>query len=60
MIADLRKAIKEEAPVERVRPLREALQAAAGRLAPSGEQPAPRGGGGRGGDDVIDADYTER
>ena len=50
LIADLRKAIKEEAPVERVRTLREALQAAAGRLAPSGERPAPTGRrpGGRG------------
>ena len=40
LIEDLRKAIKEEAPVERVRPLREALQAAAARLASSGERPA--------------------
>ncbi len=83
LIADIRKAVKEEAPAERVRKLKEELQqasysisqaaygqSAAHRSAQEGGGPrgpeSPRGGSagggtdGRGGDDAIDAEYTER
>jgi len=68
LIADARQAVKEQAPVERVRSLTADLQqmlhglaatGAAGASAGGGYGPAGGGNGtGRGGDDVIDADYT--
>jgi len=80
LIADIRQAIKEEAPVERLRQLKSDLQQASYGLSAAGQQagagpgagggPAPGGGGGgpkgggkpspEGGEDVIDAEFTEK
>jgi len=69
LVADARQAIKEEAPLERLRSLTAELQgvyqglaAAAGGAGPGpGAPPTGEGGGARGGaddDDVIDAEFT--
>jgi molecular chaperone DnaK len=67
LIGDARQAIKEQAPIDRVRSLTADLQqvlhglAAAGGAATSaghGPTGGASGGSGQGGDDVIDADYT--
>jgi molecular chaperone DnaK len=66
LIADARQAVKDEAPLDRVRPLTADLQQILHGLAAggaSGGSPGPNGGdpdgrGSAGGDDVIDADYT--
>ena len=70
LIGDARQAIKEEAPLERVRSLTADLQqmlhglaatdsgAAGGYAADSGPAGGGPGGSGSVGDDVIDADYT--
>ena len=64
LVADARQAIKDEAPLDRVRSLTADLQQVVHGLASTG---APTGGYGttggstgaeRGGDDVVDADYT--
>jgi molecular chaperone DnaK len=85
LIAEIRRAVKEEAPAERVRQLKGELQqasynvsqaayqqaqgggaggpGAAGGSPPGGGSPggaAKPGSGDQGGDDVIDAEYTER
>ncbi len=72
LIADARQAVRDQAPLDRVRELTgelqqvfHSLQAAAGASAGAGAGPAPGqpgdGGGGQpgsGDDDVIDADFT--
>jgi molecular chaperone DnaK len=67
LIGDARQAIKEQAPIDRVRSLTADLQqvlhglAAAGGAATSaghGPTGGASGSSGQGGDDVIDADYT--
>ncbi len=68
LIADARKAVEEQATLERVRPLTADLQqiihalpaAAASAPAGAGDGGAPRGGADRSGDDeeVVDADFT--
>ncbi|MET8156686.1 molecular chaperone DnaK [Sphaerisporangium sp. NPDC005289] len=75
LVADARQAIKEEAPVERLRDLSSELQQVFHSLAavtaqqegpagqeqgagPSASQGAAQGGGAKGGDDVIDAEFT--
>jgi molecular chaperone DnaK len=69
LVADARQAIKEEAPMERLRSLTSELQqiyhglGAASAGPPPGTQPGPSGGGqpprgGGGDDDVIDAEFT--
>ncbi|MEW5800906.1 MAG: molecular chaperone DnaK [bacterium] len=78
LIADIRQAIKEEAPVERVRQLKSDLQQASSSLAAyaqaagptagaagGGAGPAAGAGAGKGpstegGEDVIDAEFTEK
>jgi molecular chaperone DnaK len=61
LVADARQAVKEQAPLERVRSLTADLQQMVHGLAASGGAPAgdtAATGGGVRGDDVIDADYT--
>jgi molecular chaperone DnaK len=68
LVADARQAVKDEAPLERLRSLTADLQQMLHGLATAGSAPAggyagPTGPGGAGasatgGDDVIDADYT--
>jgi molecular chaperone DnaK len=66
LVADARQAIKDEAPLERVRSLTADLQQmlhglSAASATPGGGYGAAAGpatGGGQGADDVIDADYT--
>jgi molecular chaperone DnaK len=68
LVTDARQAIKEEAPLERLRTLTGELQQAlqglmlAGSGAPGGQQGGGQQGGPSqpppGGDDVIDADFT--
>jgi molecular chaperone DnaK len=71
LIADARQAVKEEAPLDRVRSLTADLQQMLHGLAATGAEGSPAGGHGspgasaggstggpQGGDDVIDADYT--
>lgn len=74
LIADIRQAIKEDAPLERIRQLKSDLQqvssslAAAASKAGPGPGPYPGGGpeeggakpSGEGGEDVIDAEFTEK
>jgi len=81
LIADIRQAIKDEAPVERLRQLKSDLQQASYGLSAAAQQPgagpggpggpgagaaggAGPGGGGKppteGGEDVIDAEFTEK
>jgi molecular chaperone DnaK len=66
LVADARQAVKEEAPLDRVRSLTAELQqvyhglSAAAGAGPAGGGGAPPGGGdgGDSGDDVIDAEFT--
>jgi molecular chaperone DnaK len=63
LVGDARQAIKQEAPLERLRELTSELQQALqGLMVASGPQPGPGQGGpsqpGPGDDDVIDADFT--
>jgi molecular chaperone DnaK len=70
LVADARQAIKEEAPLERLRSLTSDLQqiyhglsaapGGAGGAAPGGGggQGGPQAGGAEDGDDVIDAEFT--
>ncbi|MET8139499.1 molecular chaperone DnaK [Sphaerisporangium sp. NPDC005288] len=74
LVSDARQAVKEEAPVERLRDLSSELQQVFHSLAavtaqqqpsgqeqgagPSASQGAAQGGGTKGGDDVIDAEFT--
>ena len=68
LVADARKAISEEAPLDRLRSLTSELQQVYHGLGASGpgSGPGPGGeggqgqGGGAGGDDVIDAEFTTR
>jgi molecular chaperone DnaK len=68
LVADARQAIKEEAPLDRVRSLTgEVQQVYQGLMtyqppSPDGPDPGPSGQGpaGKSGGDVIDADFTER
>ncbi|MEW2418485.1 molecular chaperone DnaK [Streptomyces sp. NPDC046866] len=71
LIADARQAVKEEAPLDRVRSLTSDLQQVLHGLASPGGGPGADGGAGGGpgapgaggaadGDDVIDAEYTTR
>jgi molecular chaperone DnaK len=68
LVADARKAISEEAPLDRLRSLTSelqqvyhGLQAAAGDAAGAGPAGAGEAGaGGQGDDDVIDAEFTTR
>ncbi|MEU7003013.1 molecular chaperone DnaK [Nonomuraea sp. NPDC046570] len=55
LVVDARQAIKEEAPLDRLRSLTSELQQVYHGLAaaPAGQQPPPSGG-----DDVIDAEFT--
>jgi molecular chaperone DnaK len=63
LVTDARQAVKEEAPLDRVRPLTSDLQQVyQGLLASRASSPGPDGGagpspGGGGGDDVIDAEF---
>jgi molecular chaperone DnaK len=63
LVADARQAVKEAAPLDRVRPLTSDLQQVyQGLLAVRAGSPGPDGGsgpspGGGGGDDVIDAEF---
>ncbi len=62
-MSDARQAIKEEAPLARLRELTAELQQVYHGLgaAPGPQQGGPSGtaqGGGGGGDDVIDAEFT--
>jgi molecular chaperone DnaK len=61
LVSDARQAIKENAPVDRMRSqtseLQQVLQGLVARQ-PAGEQPGDRPGGGTAADDVIDADFT--
>lgn len=63
---DLQTALKENAPVERVRTLTEEIKQAAHSLSQQSAQqanpgagPGPDAGANKGGDDVVDADYEE-
>jgi molecular chaperone DnaK len=67
LVADARQALKEEAPVDRLRSLTQELQQVYQSLSAAGAAPPPQGGQGpqgqRGGqpggdDDVIDAEFT--
>jgi molecular chaperone DnaK len=64
LVNDARQAIKEEAPLDRVRDLTGEIQQAhqslmaAGGPAPGGPGPGGQPSGGSGGDDVVDADFT--
>jgi molecular chaperone DnaK len=67
LVADARQAVKEEAPLDRVRQLNGELQqvlqslraqAASGRGQPGGGQPGGQDQGQGGDDEVIDADFT--
>jgi molecular chaperone DnaK len=67
LVNDARQAIKEEAPLDRVRSLTGDLQQVAQALMTRDSAPPPGGGpgppppgGGHPGDDVIDADFTPR
>nr|HID59459.1 molecular chaperone DnaK [Desulfobacterales bacterium] len=69
LIADVRQAIKDEAPVERIRQLKSDLEQAAYGLSASAYQQESAAGAGGGSsttgaskadDDVIDAEFTER
>jgi molecular chaperone DnaK len=62
LVADARQAIKEEAPLDRLRSLTSELQSVYHGLAATGPASAPSssngGQGPSGGDDVIDAEFT--
>jgi molecular chaperone DnaK len=66
LVADARQAIKDEAPVDRIRALTGDLQQMLHGLAATSATPgggygtpgSPTSSGAPGGDDVIDADYT--
>jgi molecular chaperone DnaK len=62
LVADARKAISEEASLDRMRSLTSELQQVYHGLSPAGAEDAgqagPTGGGEPGGDDVIDAEFT--
>ncbi|MDN3351985.1 molecular chaperone DnaK [Actinomadura sp. DC4] len=62
LVGDARQAIKEEAPIDRIRSLTAELQqvhAGLGAIAASGPASGPAPGAGAGpGDDVIDAEFT--
>ncbi len=71
LIADTKQAIKEEAPLEKVRQLISDLQQALQMIASAAYQQTAQSGaesgsadtsaqGGKGGDDVIDAEFTEK
>ncbi|HEX2319046.1 MAG TPA: molecular chaperone DnaK [Streptosporangiaceae bacterium] len=67
LVADARQALKEEAPVDRLRSLTSELQQVYQSLSAAGAAPPPQGGQGQqgqqggqpsGDDDVIDAEFT--
>ncbi len=71
LIADTKQAIKEEAPIDRIRQLTSDLQQALQMVASAAYQQTAQAGpetgagdsasqSGKGGDDVIDAEFTEK